>query len=167
MAPNPYPGGVVAGDVRSTPPTAGLGPGAVIQTHHGNRLIETLAAGDRIVTADGGSMRISAITVAVAPARDLCRISPDALIEGRRGGRKSPLILASQQIIQVSGWLARAMFRRNQALVPVCAMVDGELIRHMKLDADLPLFQLHFETPALFRAGGLQMLGAAQKQHSF
>ncbi|MCK0139048.1 Hint domain-containing protein [Aliiroseovarius sp. F47248L] len=166
MTPNPFSGGMVAGDVRSTPPTAGIGPGAAIHTQHGDRLIETIVPGDRIITPDGGRARVSAISVLVVPTRTLCRISPDALPEDRRGGQSNPLIVSLQQIIRVTGWLARAMFRRNQALVPVSALVDRDFVRKMTLDAELPLFQLHCETPALFCAGGLQMLATPSKQYA-
>ncbi|GHE86546.1 hypothetical protein GCM10016455_02710 [Aliiroseovarius zhejiangensis] len=166
MTPNPVSGGVMAENVRNSVATAGLGPGTLIHTLHGDRMIETLTPGDRVLTPGAGSVRLDAITRTVAPTRSLCRIAPDALSDSRSGRRAGPVITSHRQILLVAGWLSRAMFGRDQALVPVSAMVDGDLVHHMTLNTEIPLFQLHFRRPTLFRAGGLYMLGTPHRKHA-
>ncbi|MHA6268052.1 Hint domain-containing protein [Aliiroseovarius sp. CAU 1755] len=164
MTPISFSGGAVAGYVRSTCPTAGIGPGALVRTLHGNRAIDTLSPGDRILTSDGTRARLASVSRHVAPARKLCRISPNELAAGRARTDPNPVVLSDQQHVMVDGWMARAMFGHDRALVPVSAITDGELIRHMDLDAELPLFQLHFDTPQLVRVGGLNVLATPARQ---
>ena len=164
MTPISFSGGAVAGYVRSTCPTAGIGPGALVRTLHGNRAIETLAPGDRILCADGTRARLASVSRHAAVARKLCRISPKALADGRARTDPNPVVLSDQQHVMVGGWMARAMFGRDRALVPVSAIADGELIRRMDLDAELPLFQLHFDAPQLICIGGLNVLSSPAHQ---
>lgn len=164
MTPNPFSGGVVAGDVRSTPLPAGIGPGALVRTFHGERVIETLAPGDRILTADGTRARLGSVSCHVVPAHGLCRISPKALAEGRTGKCAAPIVVSDQQHIVVKGWLAQAMFGRDRALVPVSAIIDQELVRRININAELPLFQLHFDEPKLLRVGGLDLFATPIRQ---
>ncbi|WP_371169721.1 Hint domain-containing protein [Aliiroseovarius sp. 2305UL8-7] len=158
MTPMSHSGDAVAGYVRDGALVSGIGPGALVQTLHGTRAIETLAPGDQVLTKDRRRVRLSLVTCTAAPARALYRISPKALAQGRHREKSGPIILSGQQHVLVSGWMAQAMYRRDQALVPVHALADGELIRPMGLDADLPLFHLHFDEPDLFCVGGLEFL---------
>ncbi|MCI2393397.1 Hint domain-containing protein [Aliiroseovarius sediminis] len=162
MTPNPFHGDVVAGQARGAGPTAGIGPGALVRTLHGDRAVETLGPGDQIITSDGRKARLDAITCHIAPARMLCRISPKTQTNAR--AHAGPVILSNHQHVMVEGWMARAMFGRDQALVPVSAIADGELIRRMDLDAELPLFQLHFYAPQLVCVGGLTVLATPARQ---
>ncbi|WP_289041407.1 Hint domain-containing protein [uncultured Aliiroseovarius sp.] len=162
MTPNPFHGDVVAGQARGAGPTAGIGPSALVRTLHGDRAVETLGPGDQIITADGRKARLEAISCHIAPARMLCRISPKAQAKSRANA--GPVILSSHQNVVVEGWMARAMFGRDRALVPLSAIADGELIRRMDLNAELPLFLLHFDAPQLVRVGGLSVLATPARQ---
>ena len=167
MTPISQTGGAVAGFVRGTSPTAGIGPGALVRTFHGERAIEALRPGDRILTSDGVRARLTSVSCHIAPARSLCRISPNALAEGRARTKTGPVVLSGQQHLMLRGWLARAMFSRDRALVPVSDIADGELVRRMDMDAELPLFQLHFDAPALVCVGGLEVLATPARQTAY
>lgn len=136
---------------------AGIAPGALVQTLHGERLIETLSVGDRVKSSCGRYVALSAITRSVAPTQNLCRVSPSALPDNRPATR-DPLIASASQHVWISGWLARAMFKRQDALVPLSALMDQELIAPIRQRTELPLFQLHTEDTALIMIAGLRLL---------
>lgn len=153
-----FTGDAVERRAQSAVPTAGIAPGAKVRTLHGERMIETLSTGDWLVDHNGTRIQLASITCSPAPAASLVRIAPDALTDGRGGQRKSPLVVSFQQALMVKGWLARAMFGRDQALVPAFSLVDGELIRPMESAVNMPIFQLRTRTPRLIRIEGLDLL---------
>lgn len=136
---------------------AGIAPGALVQTLHGERLIETLCVGDRVKSSCGRYVALSAITRSVAPTQTLCRVSPRALPDCRET-QYDPLIASASQHVWISGWLARAMFGRQDALAPLSALMDGELIAPIQHRTELPLFQLHTEDTTLIMIAGLRLL---------
>ncbi|RMH48255.1 MAG: 2,3,4,5-tetrahydropyridine-2,6-carboxylate N-succinyltransferase [Alphaproteobacteria bacterium] len=99
--------------------------GTRIETPEGLRPIETLSAGDLVVTRDGGprpirwigSRQVSA-TGKFAPVR----------IEAGALGQHGTLWLSPQHRVKIGGALCELMFSSEEVLVPAIALVNGRTI---------------------------------------
>lgn len=132
----------------------GLAQGSVVLTLDGALPIEFLTPGDRIITRNGArSLRgVDVRTLDQAPIR----IAPGTLGHDRPG---EALLIAPGQRLRVTGWRARALFRRDAALVPVSRLADGQYIAPSPEAAGLRVFTLRFDTAEVFYADGLEVAG--------
>lgn len=130
----------------------GLIGGTVVLTADGERLVDSLSPGDRIITRDTGLARIDE----VSRLRRLTRLITFAA--GSLGDTRpdQETTLPATQPILIRDWRARAMFGRKQALVQAGALVDGEFIRDLGR-REVVLHQVHFDRPHVIYAGGLEL----------
>ena len=111
-----------------------LTPGTLIRTPGGERRIETLRAGDRVMTRDAGAQPIIwAGQVIVGPARlRACpafrpiRIAAGALGPGLP---RRDLLVSPQHRMLVGGWRAELMFGCAEVLVAARHLVDGATVQ--------------------------------------
>lgn len=138
--------------------SSGLSAGARVLTLSGEKPIEDIKAGERLVAADIGVVRLRAISKKRMHLRDMVRICPSALWES---DESDAFFVAPNQPIVVRGWMARAMFGRDKALVSAQRLLDGKIFRtpieHSLQEGTVTLFQLHFDKRHLVRVGGIDM----------
>jgi hypothetical protein len=115
--------------------------GTLIQTDRGERPVEEIAAGDRVLTRDRGFQPVrwaGAVLVAPGPATWPVRITAGALGEGlpARDLRVSP-----QHRVLISGARLRLALSLPEALVPARHLVNGRTI--LREAGDLPVSYHH------------------------
>lgn len=84
-----------------------------------------LRVGDRVITYDAGAQRLAHVAMAEVPVSALLRIRPEVLAPH---DLSPPVLVAAGQVVLVRGWLARAMFGRERALVAAARLADGAYI---------------------------------------
>ncbi|QIE44086.1 hypothetical protein G5B38_00280 [Pseudohalocynthiibacter aestuariivivens] len=106
--------------------------GTQIMTVHGDRPIETLRIGDRVVTRDSGLRAIRWIgkrTVVGRGAMAPISISPAVLDGGR-----APLLVSPQHRMLFTGYRAEMLFGRSEVLVAAKHLVNGGDIHEAPCD---------------------------------
>jgi len=134
---------------------AGLWSGGLLLTLDGERPIDDLRPGDRIVTRDAGM----SVLRRIEQQRLRC-----ALVRIRAGslGHTRPerdVILPAGQKILVRDWRARALFGADQALVPAARLIDGEFVADAGC-ATMDLWRLGFDRPHILYLDGLEVASA-------
>ena len=131
---------------------AGFVCGTILLTQAGEIPVEFLSPGDQIITRDAGMVGLEHIrhrrtlTHAISfAAGSLGHTRPD-----------QDLILPADQLILIRDWRAQSMFGKDRALVRADALIDGEFIRDLG-PQKMQLYQLHFATPHVIYAGGLEL----------
>lgn len=134
-----------------TAPALGLPMGTTVLTLDGALPVEHLTPGDRVVTR-AGVRRLAAVTVTAVRDAAMVAVAPGALGHDRPDW---PLLLPAAQTVLVRDWRAQAMFGAPAALVPVARLVDGTFLVHQMV-AEVRLFALHFDAPAVVYADGVE-----------
>ena len=134
----------------------GLAQGTRVLTLAGEQTVETLKAGDRIVTRDAGAKTLRAVTCRVLQDVRMARISPDSLGVGRPG---ATVLVALDQRILLRDWRAKALYGQAQAMVPVARLIDGQYISEVRF-ASVSLYELLFDGQHVIYAEGLELASA-------
>ncbi|WP_055192651.1 Hint domain-containing protein [Aliiroseovarius crassostreae] len=134
--------------------SSGIGADARVLTLSGEKPITEIKAGERLVAADVGVVRLRAISRKTMHLQDMIRINPTAMF-GMSG--KDAFHVAPNQPILLRGWMAKAMFGKEQTLVAAHCLVDGELFSRPTGAGTVTLFQLHFAKRHLIRINGRDM----------
>lgn len=121
--------------------------------------VEFISDGDKIITRDAGFVRVTK----VEQTRQLVRAISFAA--GSLGDTRpdQDLILPAGQDVLIRDWRAKAMFGTERALVRADALIDGEFIRDLGL-RPMDLHQLHFDSPHILFAGGLELASHTVQQ---
>jgi Hint domain len=140
-------------------PEVGFLSGTILLTQDGEMPVEFISDGDKIITRDAGFVRVTK----VEQSRQLVRAISFAA--GSLGDTRpdQDLILPAGQDVLIRDWRAKAMFGTERALVRADALIDGEFIRDLGL-RPLDLHQLHFDTPHILFAGGLELASHTVQQ---
>lgn len=133
--------------------SSGIGSGARVLTLSGEKLVQDLKAGERLVAADAGVVRLRAISRKTMHLRDMIRVAPD-LFAGKTG---ATFHVAPHQPVYLRGWMARAMFAKSQVLVSASRLVDGEIYSRPQETGTIALYQLHCDTRHLVRVNGVDL----------
>ncbi len=134
--------------------SSGIGAEARIMTLSGEKSIADIKAGERLVAADVGVVRLRALSRKTMQLRDMIRIAPTAMF----GKHNADVIyVAANQPVMLRGWMARAMFGKDQALVAARRLVDGEFYSRPTDPGTITLFQMHFTARHLVRVNGIDM----------
>ncbi|WP_370074062.1 MULTISPECIES: Hint domain-containing protein [Rhodobacterales] len=137
---------------RSRP--TGLVPGTLVETESGEMPVEFLLAGDRIRTAHG-LVELRGVSTLQALDADMVVIAAGAPVgEQQRSG--APVVLPAHQKVLVRDWRAMILHGQAQMLTPALSLVDDVLVRR-ETRASQRLIRLHFDTPQVVRAGGLDL----------
>ncbi|MEL6548817.1 MAG: Hint domain-containing protein [Pseudomonadota bacterium] len=134
----------------------GLVAGTDIITAEGIRPVETLGAGDRIVTRDGGMRTLASIDerVVTVPA---IRISAGALGQGLP---EAAMTLPAGQCVHLRDWRVQKLHGATAISLPAAQLVDGRFIEAMG-PRELRLFTLRFARAHIVYAGGLELMSEA------
>ncbi len=137
----------------------GLAAGTLIRTMDGELPVEYLTAGDRVLTRGGGFATLRAVDVSIARDVDVVRFAPRAM--GRHATDRALVVPVAQPVL-TRDWRARVVYGQDHVLTPAGALVDDHLIRRKRL-ARLRLFRLHFDSPQVIRANGIDLASARGK----
>lgn len=130
----------------------GIVEGTPIMTLRGAVAVESLRAGDRVVTR-AGALRVVAVERRVERMARLVKVSASALGHDRP---EDDMWIAANQPVLVRDWRARALANADRAMIPAIRLCDGEYIR-ADVRRDAAIWTLHFEAPAVVFAGGLEL----------
>ena len=98
-------------------------PGAMIATPHGERPIETLQVGDRVMTRDHGLQPIRWIGQRAVRAQG--KLAPILIRPGVVTGLEQPLLVSPQHRMLFTGYRAELLFGESEVLLAAKHLVDG------------------------------------------
>ncbi|MBF9034248.1 type I secretion protein [Rhodobacterales bacterium HKCCE2091] len=107
-------------------------PGTLILTETGERPVETLVPGDRVVTRDSGLQPLR--WRGISRAQGLGRHAPVHIPAGDRFGLRRPLLVSPQHRMLLSGWQAELSFGASEVLVAAKHLVEGGQARVAECD---------------------------------
>lgn len=126
--------------------------GTLIRTADGDRPVEYLLAGDRIVTRDNGIRELRGTSTLVACDIDVVAFLP-AETAGSETEAEPLLIVPSMQQVAVEDWRAEVVFEQTSLATPAGSLVDGLRVRREKRKL-VRLFRLHFDSPQMVQSNG-------------
>jgi hypothetical protein len=129
----------------------GIAPGAMVLTATGERAVQDLVPGDRIITRDG-IRRLRAVTRHQIGAAAVI-VSSQALGHDRPS---ADVVLGADQPILLRDWRAEALYGSPTAVVALARLVDGEYIRRAGSDP-VEVLNLQFDTPCVIYVSGLEL----------
>ncbi len=127
-------------------------PGTLIETPAGSRPVETLAAGDAVLTSDNGPQILRWIGRKRVPARG--RHAPVSIPVGPLGNRRS-LLLSPQHRILLSDARLTPYFEVSEVLAPAMGLAGYAGIRRAPQEA-VDYIHLLFDRHELLFANGLR-----------
>lgn len=131
-----------------------LGP-SLIMTLDGERPVDGLCPGTRIITRDSGTAVLRSIRRRRIVARSV-HVRAGSLGHNRP---EDDAILAAGQPVLVRDWRAQALFGAPQALVPAERLADGEFVT-LRDPAPMVVHDLAFDTPHVLYVDGLELASA-------
>lgn len=139
---------------------AGIPAGTLIRTTEGEVPAEFLLAGDRVLTR-AGPAELRGTSVIELRRADLVSIRPAAL-RGAHPRPDRPLLVPASQPVLIRDWRAMLIHGTEEMLVPASSLVDDVLVTRERRDA-LRLIRLHFDTPQVFWADGVELASARRR----
>ncbi len=130
----------------------GLVAGTLILTIDGAIPVEKLTTGMRLISRNNGFVTLKDVQIQSITTRPVF-VAADMLGNNRPN---TDLMLAPDQPVLVRDWRAQALFDRDQALVPVRNLIDGEFIRYAPLQT-LTVYDLVFDCQHILYADGLEV----------
>jgi len=135
-------------------------PGTRIAVPGGACAVESLAAGDPVLTMDAGARNLRAVlrtplsrqVLSRAPHLAAVEIAPGAFGHGRPA---RTLRVSAQHCLLLSGWRAELMFALPEVLVPAGRLVDGRHVRLLAPEGGLEYIHLVFDRHHIIWAEGL------------
>ncbi|WP_406649776.1 Hint domain-containing protein [Aliisedimentitalea scapharcae] len=134
------------------PAITGFLTGTIILTQRGEVAVEDLVAGDKIISRDAGLVLLRGISSTTSRVRTV-RVAAGSLGDTRP---EEDMDLPADHRILVRDWRAKAVFGASQAMAAIGDLIDGEFITDLG-EMDRCLFQLHFDSPHIVYAGGLEV----------
>lgn len=98
-------------------------PGAQILTNYGERAIETLKVGDKVVTRDHGLRPIRWIGTRTVTGTG--RFAPISIAPSVTDGGRTGLLVSPQHRMLFTGYRAELLFGESEVLIPAKHLVDG------------------------------------------
>ncbi|WP_179379397.1 Hint domain-containing protein [Jannaschia marina] len=135
-----------------------LPAGSRILTAKGEVPVESVAAGDRVITRDHGMAVVrEAIRVDAPRGAPMVRLPAHALGRGRP---ERDVLLPRDQPVVLRDWRAKAIFGAKEARVAAQRLVDGAIIRSDVSDGSA-LWCLVLDTPSALYVDGLELVSGA------
>ena len=132
--------------------------GSRVLTATGERHVETLKPGDRVITRDRGMVRIRALRRSPVPSGCAMVLIPAGAMG--RGRPERDVTLPADQPVVLRDWRARTLFGAKEARVAAIRLVDGGVIRRVAGDAGVA-WSLVLDRPAAIYADGLELVTGA------
>lgn len=135
---------------------AGLAEGTTVMTLDGEKAVETLKAGDRIITRDSGMAILRDVRSKTVHAATI-QIKAGSLGHTRP---EDDMIVGPDTLVHIRDWRAKALFGADVATVKAKRLIDGEFVS--ELDAKtMTVFELIFEKQHIVYADGLEVASTA------
>ncbi|WP_101067915.1 choice-of-anchor L domain-containing protein [Roseovarius salinarum] len=126
--------------------------GAMILTDRGERPVETLREGDRVVTRDSGPRPIRWIGRRRVRAEG--KLAPVSIRASVAGGTGRPLVVSPQHRILFTGYRAELLFGASEVLVPAKHLIDGADVRRAA-GGEVTYIHLMFDRHEIIHADGI------------
>lgn len=138
------------------PHSVGLFADGIILTMDGEKRIDEVNVGDRVITRDRGAATVRGVVSRQLTASAIC------VLAGSLGHTRPErdVILPSGQPVMVRDWRARALFGTPQAMVPAHQLIDGEFITDEGRQ-EMTLYHLQFDAPHILYVDGLELASDA------
>ncbi|MEO1138607.1 MAG: Hint domain-containing protein [Pseudomonadota bacterium] len=134
----------------------GFAADAIIMTLDGEKRMDEVREGDRIITRDSGMAVLTSVSSRVSRTLAV-RIKAGSL--GHTRPDRDVTLPAGQPIL-IRDWRAQAMFGAERAMVPAAKLEDGEFITLVE-DEEMTLFTLEFDSPHVLYVDGLEVASDA------
>lgn len=131
----------------------GFVEGTLIRTEEGDRPVEYLLAGDRIVTRDNGICELRGTSTPVALDIDVVSFYP---AQAPDDSAEPILVVPAMQQVAVEDWRAQVVFEQPSLATPAGSLIDGGLVRRETRKL-VRLFRLHFDSPQLVLSNGFHL----------
>lgn len=138
-----------------------IGQRTPIETPRGPVMAGHLSSGDLVCTADGGLLALRGISRLDLPARG--SFSP-VILRAPFFGASHDLLIASDQLVALSGLEVEYLFNEEEVLVHAGDLVDGRSALAEQRRAVASVLMLEFDFPALLVADGCTLLSGQQRQ---
>ncbi|MEM1372197.1 MAG: Hint domain-containing protein [Pseudomonadota bacterium] len=147
--------------LEETQTVGGLLGVSLIMTASGERAVETLKPGDRVITRDRGMAVLEDIRARTVETA-LVKVAARSL--GHNRPEHDTLLAAGQRVL-IRDWRAKAVFGSGRALVPAERLVDGEFIT-LQPKGRVRVFDLMFDDPHILYVDGLELVSYID-EHAF
>src|SRR6056297_423318 len=137
-----------------TSPHTGLMAQSIILTLDGEKPVGDVKPGDRVITRDSGTAIVTA-THARRVSMPVVRIRAGSL--GHTRPERDMTLPAGQQVL-IRDWRAKALFGRDQVLVPVERLVDGEYVCREEAK-DITVCDIEFDRQHILYVDGIEVAG--------
>lgn len=129
----------------------GFAAGTVISTAAGAMAVESLMAGDMLLSADGTSVPLRAISSGLSRKAQVVRIAPGAIGLCWNGPE---LVVGPAQTLMLDNWRTRSL-TGGRALTPAIELTC-ELGVRLEPQREVRLYRLHCDAPVTILAQGLE-----------
>lgn len=147
--------------IQQTQAIGGLLASSMIMTALGERLVETLMPGDRIITRDRGMAVLEDVRLRDAKTT-LIKFAARSL--GHNRPEHDTLLPPGQRVL-IRDWRAKAVFGSGRALVPAERLVDGEFVTR-EPESNIKAYDLLFDDPHILYVDGLEVASYID-EHAF
>lgn len=107
-------------------------PGTMILTDTGERPVETLRPGDRVITRDNGGQHIRWIGRRCVDGQGA--LAPVSISPASAQGGDAPLLVSPDHRVLYTGYMAELLFGEVEVLVAAKDLVDGQLVQRQACD---------------------------------
>lgn len=125
--------------------------GTLVDTPDGPRRVETLRAGDMVLTVDEGACPVQ--WVGGRTVRGSGRFAPVRIRAGTLGARRD-IHVSPQHRLLISGWQAQLLFGEDEVLIAAKALINGTTITSAPCDL-VRYVHLFFDRHQLISTSGL------------
>lgn len=134
-------------------------PGTLILTARGWRKVETLKAGDLVITRDHGEQPVRWIATTHLTADDLARrpqFRPIRLSAGSLGDGlpRRDLLVSPQHRFLLSGWKVELLFATSEVLAPAVRLINGATITAARDATSVDYIHLMFDRHEIIQTEG-------------
>ena len=135
---------------------AGLAHGTTVMTLDGEKSVEDLTAGTRVITRDSGMAILRSVTTTEVTVASI-KVKAGSLGHTRPD---KDIIVGPDALVHIRDWRAKALFGADVATVKARRLVDGEFISEQPA-AKIKVYELTFDRQHILYADGLEVASAA------
>ena len=135
---------------------AGLSSGTTVMTLDGEKAVEDLKAGERIITRDSGMAILRDVRNKEALVASI-RIKAGSLGHTRP---QADMLVGPDTLVHIRDWRAKALFGADVATVKAKRLIDGEFVSEIEA-RKMTVSELVFDKQHIIYADGLEVASAA------
>ncbi|SMX32232.1 Hint domain-containing protein [Octadecabacter ascidiaceicola] len=135
---------------------AGLAQGTTIMTLDGEKAVEALNAGDRIITRDSGMAILREVKSQKVHVASI-QIKAGSLGHTRP---EDDMIVGPDTLVHIRDWRANALFGADVATVKAKRLIDGEFVSEVEAKT-MTVYELIFDKQHIVYADGLEVASSA------